>query len=91
MKPDKNAAWITPTPPLAVTVAIKALNNGTADPDQQQRALRWIVEELCAAGGWAYRPDARETDIALGMQRVGIAIIKEINISITKLKESENG
>lgn len=90
-KPDKNAAWIIPPPHLSETVAIKALSNGSADPDQQKKALHWILT-TCAAGGWAYRPEGdRETCIALGMQRVGEAIKREINISLTKLKESENG
>lgn len=84
-------SWVIPTPDLAVTVAIKALSNGTADEEQQKRALRWILM-TCSAGGWAYRPEGdRETCVALGMQRIGEAIKHEINISLNKLRNSENG
>ena len=83
--------WIVTEPDISVTAAIKAVAYGTADPEQQMRAMRWILE-VCSGGGWAYRPEGdRETCIALGMQRVGEAIKRQINIITTKQKESENG
>lgn len=83
-----------PVPPWA-TMAIKALAAGTADANQQQRALAWIINDLCGTYDWPYRPgmDQSETHIALGKQWVGQRIVTEVNISMTKITQgdTENG
>lgn len=57
--------------------AIQALQKGIASPDQQQQALKFIVDVLAIAGDWPFMPEsARDTDIALGRQFVGKQIIK---------------
>ncbi len=65
--------------------ALRALQLGTATANQQQRALKWILE---CAGTYdqAYRPaSSRDTDFACGMQHVGKQIVKLLNISIAAL------
>lgn len=88
--PPKHAYVPAPVP-LWATMAIKALADGKADADQQQRGLRFIVENLCGTYDWPYRPgaDDRETNVALGKQWVGQQIVKEVNINISKLNRED--
>ena len=89
---DKSSPWIPPEVPLAVTLAIKGLANGTANDAQQKRALNWIVETLCGTYDLSYRPlSDRDTAFAEGRRFVGLQLVKEIKINHTKLKESEHG
>jgi hypothetical protein len=81
----KHEPWKPKEVSPRVTLAIKGLAAGNASDEQQKLALRWIIEDVCGTYDWSYRPDDRDTHIALGMQRVGQLIVKEINI---KMKES---
>ncbi len=59
--------------------AIQALFAGTASPQQQQAAVRWILEGACSYTDWAYRPGPegdRDTIMCLGRQFVGHQIVK---------------
>ncbi len=82
-----------PTVPQAADAsAIKALSNGTANEDQQKRALAWILEEACALPIWPYRESQRETDIALGRHFVGQQIVGLLKINVSELtKREQNG
>lgn len=80
LKPPPGAAWVIPPPPLHVTMAIKGLSAGTATDMQQKAALDWILDGCCLMQDWAFRPEDRHTDIALGRQLVGHAILREIKI-----------
>jgi hypothetical protein len=55
--------------------AIKAVTAGTATPEQQQRAMQYIVVVLCATDDMSYRPGGedgrRDTDFAEGARFVG--------------------
>lgn len=84
-EPWKPHAWEP-----ADAYALRALQDGTASPGQQQRALKWIIE---CAGTYdqAYRPaSARDTDFACGMQHVGKQVVKLLNISIAALKNASD-
>lgn len=76
---------------LADATAIQAIANGTADSEQQRRALRWIVE--CAdTYGLSYRPGAggdRDTAFAEGKRSVGLQLVKLVNLNVGKLRRSE--
>lgn len=69
----------------ATIAALQALQAGTATPDQQQRALQWIINE--ASG--AYMPNfytggedgRRSTDFALGRAFVGQQIVGALKIN----------
>lgn len=87
MKKPNGAAWYVAAPTRRVTLAIKALAEGNANEGQQKLALEWILKVPCAMDDWAFRPDERETNIALGRQLVGHAILKEVKIDVSKLKE----
>lgn len=87
MKSKPTNAWFIPQPSRAVTLAIKSLAAGMANEGQQKIALEWILRGPCSIDDWAFRPDERETNIALGRQLVGHAILKEMKIDVSKLKE----
>lgn len=82
-----------PAPPVeapvecsdSVHMAIKALNAGNANEDQQRMALRWIIEMAAGTYDQPYRPGAPdETTFACGRMFVGQQIVKQINTVRTK-------
>ena len=83
-----NAPWKPPPWDLADANAIRALEKGTANPDQQKRALRYITSILCGLDDWPYRPGEsdRDTNIALGRQFVGHMILKFLRIDLSKVR-----
>jgi len=77
-----SAPWLPVPYEKADVYAIKALAAGTADAEQQKRALRWIIEQAAGTYDLHYRPDnARDTDFALGRGHVGQQIVKLIKIN----------
>ena len=76
-------------PKVADAIAIQALAGGTANPEQQKRALKWILEDACGLPVWAYRIEVRETDIALGRQFVGQQIVGLMRMNVSKLRKTE--
>lgn len=62
--------------------ALRALQDGTATPEQQQLALKWIVEKASAYYELSFRPGdergRRETDWYEGRRFVGAQIIHEL-------------
>lgn len=82
MKIDK----ASPLYPTAIAkedaLAIQALYTGTATEGQQQRALNFIINELCLTYDQPYRPwSDRETTFACGKMHVGQELVR-----LTKLK-----
>lgn len=75
----------------ADAAAFQALQRGTASPEQQKRALTWLV----ACSGYydlSYRPGAggdRDTSFAEGKRWVGAQLVKLINVKIGLLPRRE--
>lgn len=88
----ENASWRPPPWELADATALKALNNGTANADQQKRAMDYIMNTLCGINDWAYRPGAadgeRDTTLALGRQFVGHMISKLLRVDLSKVRRN---
>lgn len=89
---------VAPPPPYAAVpfetadaAAIQALARGDAEPDQQQRALEWIIEKAAGTYDLDYRPDARDHAFASGMRNVGLHIITLLKVDIRKLREADKG
>ena len=62
--------------------ALRALHRGGAEPHQQQRALKFIID-MCRTDGALYFPGEngrRDTDFALGRAWVGEQIVAMVNI-----------
>ena len=88
-----NHPWL-PASYTAIDVTnIQALQKGEASPEQQARALKWIIESACKTYDLPYRPGTegqRDTDFACGMQHVGYTIVKMLKINPMALRESDN-
>lgn len=74
---------------VADAIAIQALIRGEADKEQQQRALRWIIEQASGMYEFHFYPEDRQTSFALGRSFVGQQIVKlsKLNTSLRR----ENG
>jgi hypothetical protein len=76
----KSIAWYPPAYEEADATALKALQFGEANPDQQKRALKWIIENAANTYDLSFRPGGEEgrrnTDFAEGRRFVGLEIVK---------------
>lgn len=62
--------------------ALRALQSGTATPDQQKLALRTIVFQLCRTYDVAYRSEAPlDTAFAEGKRFAGLEIVRLLQIA----------
>lgn len=94
-KPGKraNGPWVLPPPwlppdyEIADVVAMQACATGMASAEQQQRAMKWIVEQGCGAYDLGWHPDL--PDFAAGRRFVGTAIVKMTKINVALLKKKE--
>jgi len=71
-------------------LAIQALSEGNASPEQQKAALRWIIEEAAGTYDLSFRPGptgARDTDFAEGRRSVGLQIVKLSRINTDILRK----
>ena len=76
-KPPPGAPWAPVEYEPADIGAIQAVARGTAEPHQQMRALRWIVEAACGTYDLSFRPESdRDTAFAEGRRFVGLQIVK---------------
>jgi len=90
-RPPAGAPWAPAKYTVAQAAAVQALSHGTADKEQQIRALKWIVEDVCGTYDMSYRPDStRDSDFAEGKRFVGNQIVKMTVLNIANLR-SENG
>lgn len=90
MKKQLFEPWAPPTPDLPDVVALKALAQGSATPEQQIRALKFIVEKVAGTYEEVYCPGAdgdRNTAYALGKRRVGTYIVSLLSADIRKFKK----
>lgn len=89
-KPPAGAPWApTPWEPADVG-AIQALAAGEATPEQQKRALTWIVERACDTYGMSYRPDSdRDTTFAEGKRYVGLQVVKMTKLNLAAIKQAK--
>lgn len=68
--------------------AVQALASGTASPDQQRRALDWIITAASATYDQSFNPDSdRLTSFAEGRRFVGNQIVKLTKLNLSKLQK----
>lgn len=86
-----SAPWLPAGYVAADVSAIQAVHRGDASPEQQRRALEWIVKEACLTYDFAFRPGAndRDTNLALGRQLVGQQIVKMLYLNASALPRKE--
>jgi hypothetical protein len=74
----------------ADATAIQQLEQGTANPDMQKRALEWIICLVCATYDMSYRPkDTHETAFHEGRRYCGNTIVKMLKLEPGKLRSKE--
>lgn len=72
--------------------AIQACINGVAEGYQQQRAMKWIIENAAGTYDQSFRPGLegqRDTDFAEGRRFVGNSIVKLSRLNASKLVRRE--
>lgn len=91
---SKHQAWTPAEWELADASAMQGLANGTASPEQQKRALRWIIEQASGLYDMSFHPGGeegrRDTDFAEGRRSVGNQIVKLIKADLATMRRKEN-
>jgi len=81
--------WVPPAWTNEDAGAIQALIRGEAQPHQQQRAIKYIVEALCGAYDLSFRPSGdRDTTFAEGRRFVGLQIVKLSKINVAAMRNT---
>lgn len=89
MKKPKSAPYIPIDWEPADISAIQALQRGDASPDQQRRALDYIIT-LAGTYDLSYRPDsARDTDFAEGKRWVGLQVVKATKLNLAAIRQAK--
>ncbi|HDZ73702.1 MAG TPA: hypothetical protein ENH55_13235 [Aurantimonas coralicida] len=87
-KAPAGAPWAPAPYQLADIGAIQAMAKGEAEPHQQVRALKWIVEDVCRTYDLSFRPDSeRDTAFAEGLRHAGLQIVKATKINTKLLRK----
>jgi len=81
---------IPPQYEAADVSAFQALQNGTATPDQQRRALKWLIESAAGTYEFHYYPSDRDTTFALGRAFVGQQAVKLLKLNLMTLRRAEH-
>jgi hypothetical protein len=91
MPRTKFAAVALPTAAPAAIVAdlaaVKALHAGTASPEQQRRALDWIMKSVAGIGEVSFHPgDSHATAFREGRRFVGLILANVLAKSMDALR-----
>lgn len=97
-KPSKKTEFTKPIHPwypapweIADAGAFQALQRGDASSDQQQRALRYLIEVAANTYDMSFRagiPDAqKEQDFAEGRRYVGNTIVKLLRLNLMAFQQ----
>lgn len=62
--------------------AIQALERGEASPEQQKRALKWIIDNAAQTHDVEYRSEPHDHAFCSGRRFVGLQIIKAIKLNL---------
>ncbi len=85
-----SAPWKPVPYELADAMAVKAIYDGVATPEQQRMALDWIIGKAAGKDDEPYRPGGehgrRDTDFACGRAFVGRQIVKLVRADPDKLR-----
>lgn len=72
---------------LPDVAALQATMAGEATPEQQQRALTWIIYTACGTYDLDYRTEPRDHAFASGRRFVGLQIVKMLKLNKAALKK----
>lgn len=86
----KAKPYVPPDWEPADVSAIQALVRGDATPDQQRRAVDYIINDIADTYGLSYRPESdRDTAFAEGKRFVGLQIVKATKLNLASLREAK--
>lgn len=77
---------------VADAAALQALSEGRATPEQQIRALKWIVEIASGTYDLSFRPGStgdRDTAFAEGRRFVGMSCVKLTKLNLAALRSQD--
>lgn len=75
---------------LADATSLQALERGEANPDQQKRALAWIINNAAATYEVAWEPDnERASSFESGRRFVGLEIVKLVKLNLAALRSDQ--
>ena len=87
--------WAPADYEVADAAAIQALMRGDATEEQQQRALRYVIEVVAGTYEQTYWPGGdegrRDSDFAEGRRFVGNTLVKLTKLNLSKMRRMENG
>jgi len=90
MKAPEGAPWAPVEYEDADIGAFKSLVLGEATEEQQRRALKFIVEEICKTYDLSYRPDSeRDSAFAEGKRFVGLQIVKLTKLNLSAMRKTD--
>ena len=90
---SQHAPWKPVSYDIADAGALQALMRGDATQDQQQLALKFVIENLSGSYEVSYRPGEegrRDTDFAEGRRFVGLQIVKLLKLNLPALRRDNN-
>lgn len=68
--------------------AVQAVYHGTGTPEQQKRAMEWVIKQAAQIGGQSYRAgDSHATAFSEGRRFVGAQILSLLAMSTEDLKK----
>lgn len=86
----KKAPVPVPEWEIADAYALQAVSRGEATPEQQKRAITWIVNNACVTYDFCTTPDIeRLCAIFDGRRFAGTQIVKLVNLNISKFKDAQ--
>src|SRR5579872_6352550 len=89
--PAAHEPWKPPVWEQADAASIQALNRGDASPEQQRRALAWLINTACGTYDLSFRPDSeRATSFAEGKRFVGLELVKLLKLNLARLRKDQN-
>lgn len=75
---------------LADVTAVQALERGEASPEQQKRALAWIINKACWTYESTYSPvNAHDGSFAQGRRFSGLQIIKMLKLNAAAISRAK--
>lgn len=83
------ASYLPPEYDVADVAAFQALHEGEATPEQQKRALDWLITKCAGVYEFHYYPNDRDTSFALGRAFVGQQVVKLLHLNKSRLMQRE--
>lgn len=88
----KREPWHPAQWELADASAIQALSRGDASPEQQRRALQWIITAAAMTYDETFTPGQSDvSDFLQGRRSVGLQVVKLLHLNTGALRRTNEG